>query len=211
MLSANAEHTSLERKILNCLRRWGRGCVFSNSDFFPYAADNHVACILHHLKQRGVIRALMRGVYDYPKYSKLLQENLAPDMHQVARVMARKHKWHIQASGNTALNYWGWSTQVPTRLLYYSNGPSRCYTIEGRTLEFKHISGKEAYLGGIQCELFIQAIKELGKASISDAYLSKIIAAITPELRKEIEKAALLLTEKHRILVRTILTQLDNE
>lgn len=210
MLTATTAHTSLERKILNLLRRWGRGCVFSNSDFFSLAADNHVACVLHHLKNKGVIRALLRGVYDYPKYSKLLQENLAPNLHRVARVLARKHRWHIQASGNAALNYWGWSTQVPTRLLCYSSGPSRSYIVYERTIEFKHVSGKESFLGNEQCELFIQAIKELGDASLEESYLPKIVAAITPDLRKSVEKAMPLLTEKHRTLIRNLFSHLNN-
>ena len=129
--------TSLEMKILQLLRRWGRGCVFSNSDFFSYGPSASVGRCLHSLKVKGIIRPLLRGLYDYPKFSTLLQEALAPDLHQVAMALARKHKWHIQPSGNAALNYWGLSTQVPTRILYFSDGPSRKFSIEGRMLEFK--------------------------------------------------------------------------
>lgn len=199
--------TPLERKILNRLRRWGRGAVFSNNDFFSLAPDNHVACILHHMKEKGIIRLLMRGLYDYPKYSNLLQEQLAPDLHWAAAALARKYRWHIQPSGNAALNYWGWSTQVPTRLLYLSSGPNRCYTIEGRTLEFRHTSGKETYLGSMPCKLFIQAIKEIGELSLEPEYLPKIQEVITPQLQKDIEKSLPLLTEKIRTLIRTLLAQ----
>lgn len=197
--------TSLEMKILQLLRRWGRGCVFSNSDFFSYGPSASVGRCLHHLKLKGMIRPLLRGLYDYPKFSALLQEELAPDLHQVAIALARKHKWHIQPSGNAALNYWGLSTQVPTRILYFSDGPGRKFNIEGRTLEFKHISRKESYLGHIECELFIQAVKELGGAAITDDYKSQIRAILTPKLKTQVEKALPLLTEKLRSILRNLL------
>lgn len=197
--------TSLEMKILQLLRRWGRGCVFSNSDFFSYGPSASVGRCLHSLKLKGIIRPLLRGLYDYPKFSSLLQEALAPDLHQVAMALARKHKWHIQPSGNAALNYWGLSTQVPTRILYFSDGPSRKFIIEGRTLEFKHISGKESHLGNSDCELFIQAVKELGEAAITDDYKHQILAVLTPKLKSQVEKALPLLTEKVRNILRTLL------
>lgn len=199
------ESVSLEKKILASLRRWGRGCVFSNSDFFHIGTDSNISWCFSQLKKRGIIRPLWRGLYDYPKFSSLLQENLAPDFHRVASALARKHKWHIQPSGNAALNYWGLSTQVPTRVLYFSDGPSRKFTIDGRTLEFKHISGKESYLGNLDCELFIQAIKELGDAAITDDYKEKIHSILTPKLKKQVEKALPLLTEKLRAILRNLL------
>lgn len=187
------------------LRRWGRGCVFSNSDFFAYGPDASVGRCLHGLKSKGIIRPLRRGLYDYPKFSTLLQEELAPDLHKVATALARKHQWHIQPSGNAALNYWGLSTQVPTRILYFSDGSSRKFTIVGRTLEFKHISGKESHLGNSECELFIQAVKELGEAAITDDYKKRILAILTPKLKTQVKKALPLLTAKQRIILRNIL------
>lgn len=210
MLETNTINPPLKKRILNLLHRWGRGTVFTNSDLFSLAPDSHVACILHHLKQMGTIRLLMRGLYDYPKYSKLLRENLAPDLHLVAAALARKFKWHIQPSGNTALNHWGWSTQVPTRLLYLSSGPNRRYSIGGRTLEFRHTSCKEAHLGSSTCELFIQAIKELGELCLTPDYLPKIQGVITPQLQKELENALPLLTEKNRSYIRALLPQTDH-
>lgn len=199
------ESPSLERKILALLGRWGRGCVFSNSDFFHLGSDSNISWCFSQLKKRGIIRPLWRGLYDYPKFSSLLQEELAPDLHQVATALARKHKWHIQPSGNAALNYWGLSTQVPTRILYFSDGPSRKFSIEGRTLEFKHISGKESHLGNSECELFIQAIKELGETALTDDYKGQILSLLTPKLKAQVEKALPLLTEKMRTIIRTLL------
>ncbi len=203
--TSSTDEPTLETQILRLLRRWGRGSVFANSDFFTLATDTHVACCLCRLKCKGIIRPLMRGLFEYPRRSKLLGEYLAPDLHCVAAALARKHGWHIQASGNAALNYLGWSTQVPTRILYLSNGPNRCYNIDNRTLCFRHASIKEARLGTVRCELFIQAIKELGESALSQDYLPKIRAALSLELAEDIKKTLPLLTEKYRIILHKIL------
>lgn len=202
---------TVERRILACIYRWGRGSVFCNSDFFHFAKDSTVAWVLYRLKHKGIIRLLMRGLYDYPKYSPLLQEQLAPDLHLAAAALARKYMWHIQPSGNTALNYLGLSLQVPTRLLYFSSGPSRAFFIYGRTLEFKHISGKESHLGSAECELFIQAMKELGTRALSHEYKSMILPLLTSELRVQVESVLPFLTENLRNILRNLLQSDNNE
>jgi integrase len=72
----------------------------------------------------------IRGIYDYPRFSKLLDQSLSPDIDQVARALARKFRWCIQPTGATALNFLGLSTQVPARAVYLSDGPDRVYQID---------------------------------------------------------------------------------
>lgn len=196
---------SLKKKILNSLKRWGRGCVFSNQDFFEFGSDTAVASCLHLLKKEGVIRQLLRGLYEYPRFNDFLKEHVAPDLHRAAEALARKYRWHIQPSGNSALQYWGLSTQMPLRLLYFSDGPNRCYTIEGRTLEFKHISRMESGFPDRTCEMFVQAVKELGERSLVSPYLEKLQPLLTPKLREQLSTVLPWLTEKDRITLRKIL------
>lgn len=205
MTEATRTAPSLETRILNTIRRWGRGSVFSNRDFFKLGPDSSVAWCLYRLKDKGIIRMLCRGLYDYPKFSRLLGEYLAPDLHRVAEALADKYRWHIQASGNTALNYLGLSTQVPTRFLYLSDGPSRSYSIAGQTLEFKHISRREFYPGHRESELFIQATRELGTLCCAEAYLPKLRSLLTPTLRRDLTDALPYLTEDHRRCIKNIL------
>lgn len=202
-----SEQTTLEAKIQHRLRRWGRGAVFSNSDFFSLAPDGSIAWNLFRLKEKGVIKPLLRGLYLYPRYSKLLQEDMAADLHRAAEALARKHRWHIQASGSAALQYWGLSTQIPTRVLYYSDGPHRLYRIEGRTLEFRHIPAKEAHIGSPDCERLVQAVKELGELSLTPAYCSRLQVLLTAQRRRELSRALPLLSGQTRHILRTLLTR----
>jgi hypothetical protein len=58
-----------------------------------------------------------------------LEQQVSPDIDQVARAIARKFRWRIQPSGTTAMNILGLSTQVPGRVVYLSDGPDRGYKI----------------------------------------------------------------------------------
>ncbi len=75
------------------------------------------------IRSTSAIRRVIRGIYDYPKFSNLLGQQLSPDLDQVAAALARKFGWHIQVTGPSALNLLGLSTQVPGRIIYASDGP----------------------------------------------------------------------------------------
>jgi hypothetical protein len=72
------------------------------------------------LLQNGTIRRVIRGLYDYPRFSTLLDQELSPDTDQAAQALARKFRWRIQPIGAVAQNLLGLSTQVPARIVYLS-------------------------------------------------------------------------------------------
>ncbi len=76
----------------------------------------------------------MRGVYDKPAYSNLLQEVAAPDPEQIAEALARSYNWTIAPSGNTALNLLGYLRKfLPT--VFISSGPYKKYEFGSVKLE----------------------------------------------------------------------------
>ena len=179
---------SIEDKILKRIKSHGRGWAMTNSDFGDIAKTATIDWSLYRLKDKKLIRPLMRGIYDYPRFSEILQEELAPDMEMVARAIARKFRWNILISGNTALNYLGLSTQIPMRLIYFSDGPSRQYEVAGRILEFKHISFKEARFTNTKSEIVVQALRELGMEHITTEVINKIRDFIPASDRNKILK-----------------------
>ena len=48
------------------------GSVFVNSDFADIADNNTIKQSMNRLTQEGILRRVIRGVFDKPKYSKLL-------------------------------------------------------------------------------------------------------------------------------------------
>ncbi len=158
----------IESKIINRVYGKGRGWAFFKNDFLDLGSADAVDQALSRLVKSQRIRRVMRGVYDYPKYSKLLGQDLGPDVDQVAHALARKFGWTIQVSGNTALNILGLSTQVPTRYLYLSDGKSRSYKVGNQELRFKKTLLKDIGLRYPESALLVQAIKALDKRSLNE-------------------------------------------
>ncbi|MDP8220357.1 MAG: DUF6088 family protein [Candidatus Stygibacter frigidus] len=167
-----------------------RGWVFSSSDLIYKFARKEADTSLKYLVKKGKIRRINRGLYDYPKYSDLLNQNLSPDIDQVARAYARKFNWRIEISGESALNILGISTQVPGRYVYLSDGPNRSYDVLGTTLEFRKSALKGIGFKNKESSLLIQGLQSLGKAHITQEIIKKLRLQIDPKLYNKILKDA---------------------
>jgi len=177
---------TIEQKVLSRIYGNGRGWAFSQADFADLGTRSAVDSSLHRMEKEGVIRRVIRGVYDYPRYSELLKKTVVPDIDQVANALARKFGWRIQPDGATAQNLLGLSTQVPARNVYLSDGPDRTYTVANRTLAFEHTALKEAGFKLAQSRLVVQALKSLGEERITSKVVTKIKEQLDPALRRKI-------------------------
>lgn len=157
------------------------GEVFIPSDFFDIADTAVVRKALSRLAESKKIRRVIRGVYDCPRFSSLLQEYEAPNTEQVAKAIARNFGWHIAPCGDTALNLLGLSTQVPAVWQYVSDGPYRDYTIGNLQLKFKHTGNKDLAGQSYMTALITQALKALGKDGIDDKTIQKLRKTIASD------------------------------
>lgn len=169
---------SIENKLFYIIKGTGRGYVFSAADFSDKFNGATVDWVLSSLVLQNKIRRVIRGVYDFPKYSELLNQYLSPEIDKVAHTLARKFKWRIEPSGDTALYLLGLSTQVPARYVYHSDGPKREYDVLGNQLEFKKIALKNIGFKYAESALLVQGFKSLGKDNIS----AEIIAALKQKI-----------------------------
>lgn len=162
--------TQIEERITNA----SVGKVFIPSDFLDIADTAVVRKALSRLAESGKIRRIIRGIYDCPRFSNLLQEYEAPNMEQVAEAIARNFGWNIAPCGDTALNLLGLSTQVPAVWQYVSDGPYRDYTVGNLKLKFKHTSNKDLAGQSYMTALITQALKALGKDNVDDKTIQKL-------------------------------------
>ena len=177
---------SIERKAYNKIKGMGRGWAFSLRDFARFGTRESIDISLYRLHRKGLIRRVIRGIYDYPRSSELLGRQLGPELDQVAQALARKFGWRIQPSGGAAQNILGISTQVPSKLVYLSDGPNRRYTIGKTTLEFQHRALKETGFKWRESSIIVQALKSLGQDNIAPEILTKIRRWLSPDLRSKI-------------------------
>ena len=156
------------------------GAVFVAPDFADIADTATIRQGLKRLYQSGIIRRIIRGIYEKPKYSKLLDEYVAADPDAVAKALARCYHWTIAPCGNTALNLLGLSTQVTAVW-------KPCGCVRRKKLEFKHRTNKEITGLSYMTSLVIQALKTLGRTNVTP----EIIQTLSEKL-SEAEKQACL-------------------
>ena len=177
---------AVDQKILSRIFGHGRGWSFTKVDFVADFGEDNVHKALSSLARSGRIRRVCHGVYDYPRYSELLGEELSPDIDQVAQALARKFNWRIQASGEAALNLLGLSTQVPGRWIYLSDGPSRKYDIGARALAFRKSALKDTGFKLRESGLLVQALKALGCERIDASVIEVLHRWLDPALRERV-------------------------
>lgn len=165
----------------------GDGAVFVAPDFADIADTATIRQGLKRLYQSGIIRRIIRGIYEKPKYSKLLDEYVAADPDAVAKALARCYHWTIAPCGNTALNLLGLSTQVTAVWSYISDGPYKTYEWNSTKLEFKHRTNKEITGLSYMTSLVIQALKTLGRANVTP----EIIQTLSEKLSEDEKQACL--------------------
>lgn len=179
---------SIEQQLFYIIKGTGRGYTFSSTDFIAKFDSVNLDKALSNLAKENKIRRIIRGIYDFPKYSPLLKQYLSPEIDKVAHTIARKFNWRIEPSGDTALNLFGLSTQVPGRYIYFSDGPNRKYNIGGNQLEFKKIALKEIGFKYPDSALLVQALKALGKENITIDILEQLKHKIDKKLYTKIVK-----------------------
>jgi Family of unknown function (DUF6088) len=178
---------SIEERMLYRIRAKGRGWVFSARHFLDFGSRRAVDLALFRLTNREVIRRLGRGVYDYPAVSETLGL-LSPSIDAVAKEIAGKNNSKLKITGAQAANVLGLSTQVPARIVYLTDGPSRQLKVGKQTIILKHTSPKTMSTAGKGSGTIIQALQYIGKENVTPDVIKKIRTIIADFDKKEMKK-----------------------
>ena len=170
---------SISSRIHLAVMRKGLGATFTSKDFAHLGDLGTVRKNLDRMARSGEIRRVSRGIYDRPAFSALFASPEQPSPDAIAKAIARSHGWTLVASGATALNLLGLSTQVPATWEYVSDGPSKEFRWSGGTLHFRHCANKEITCLSPGTALVVQALKALGRQSVTLDTLAAIRARMT--------------------------------
>lgn len=175
------EKTTNLKLIRDRINRSDIGTVYVAVDFVDISDKTSINAYLARLVDAGLIRRVLRGVYDKPEYNDFLEEYVAPSPDKVANALARNFGWSIVPCGDTALNLLGLSTQVPAAWVYVSDGTYKEYTYDNTTIQFKRTTNKEVSKLSYKTALTVQALKALGKDKIDDMVISRLGKLLTAE------------------------------
>ena len=178
---------SVDSSMLSRIYGDGRGSVFTPSRFLDLGSRDAVDKVLSRLVQKGTIRRLARGLYDYPEHHQIMGI-LAPSPDAIAQALAGKQGIRLQPSGAYAANRLGLSTQVPARIVYLTDGPSRTVRVGNQEIRLQRttprIMGPADRISG----LVIQALRHLGQKHVDDAVIRTLQRKLNDQDRKRLIK-----------------------
>jgi hypothetical protein len=163
----------------------GRGSAFTPNDFLDIGGRDAVDKALSRLAAKGTIRRLARGLYEYPRKHPELGR-LSPDIEKVAKALAGKDRIRLQPAGAYATNLLGLSEQVPARVVFLTDGPSRTVKIGRQEIQLRRTTPRNMAAAGRLSGLLMQALRHLGKAHITPARVEHLKRTLPPKERRQL-------------------------
>ena len=181
---------TMRDQIVARIERFGEGKAFSAKDFLDIASRTTIDVTLASLTKDGKIRRIRRGLYDMPRINEALGGKLSPDLDEAARAIARRQRWKIVPDGAWAANLLGLSTQVPSKIIYLTDGPNSEVPIGRRTIHFKHARPKA--MAGLEGKfaLVVQALRYLGKDGVGSREIETLRGALSLAEKRKLVKDA---------------------
>jgi hypothetical protein len=175
--------TNIEKRIL----RLKKGNLIFPADFRGEGSSTAIKMALSRLTAKGKLRRLSHGIYYVPKQDPLFGE-LYPSPEKVAEAIAKKEKVRIRPTGSQALHKLGLSTQVPTKLIYLTDGEHKQIKLGNLNIEFKPTTPKKMSFQGQLSSLVILGLVEIGTTDLSLEFQNRIKEILLQENKEVLMK-----------------------
>jgi predicted transcriptional regulator of viral defense system len=142
------------------------GEIFFISDFTELGNYEAVRKSLQRLTKEDSIKRIAKGIYLLPKINERLGV-IYPHAEQIAKAIAKRDKARIIATGSTALNLLGLSTQIPMKVVFLTDGSPRNIKVGNQTIQFKKTNPKNLSIEHRLTNLIIQALKAIGEKNVT--------------------------------------------
>ena len=91
-------------------------------------------------------------------------------------------------SGAYAANLLGLSTQVPTKVVFLTDGRTRTVQIGQRQIILKHTTPRNMATAGRSSGLVIQALRYLGRKNVDQKIIARLDRRLDDDTRKQLMK-----------------------
>lgn len=167
----------LTEVILSTAQALPEGGLLSPKEFLHLASRAAVDQALARLAREGKLLRVGRGAYALPVSSRF--GTRPPSTESIVTAIESTGGETIVASGATEANALGLTTQVPTREVLLTSGPTRKLRLGNRTVELKHGRRWQLALGKRPAGKAIRALSWLGQERALAAL--EILSARLPE------------------------------
>lgn len=152
--------SQLNETIMSAAEALPEGSLLSPKEFLHLASRAAVDQALARLARDGKLLRVRRGAYALPVLSRFGVR--PPSTESVVDAIAASSGELIVASCAAEANALGLTTQVPTREIFLTSGPSRKVNLGKRTIELKHGNRWQLALGMRPAGKAIRALSWLG-------------------------------------------------
>ena len=161
--------------------------MFTPKLFSSLGDPRVVGTALTRLCRKGTIRRLARGLYDYPRKHPHLG-HLAPSLDDVARALKGRDATRLQPSGAYAANLLSLSNQVPMRVVFLTDGPSKHVRLGKQEIILKRTTPLNMATVGRISGLVIQALRHIGQKQVDSSVVQILKKRLTADDKKQLTK-----------------------
>jgi hypothetical protein len=156
-------------------------------DFLDLGERAAVDQALSRLVRQGAIRRVRRGLYELPRIGKFLNELMVQSPDELAHAWARKNGLRVVPSGAHAANLLGLSTQVPAKIVYYTNGRTRMLKLGPYSVKLLNRGPKTMDVGGRIAPLVFQALRHLGRSGATPEVIDRLRLTLSRKDKAELK------------------------
>jgi len=184
------EHqNSIKAQITSLLTVDREGELIFAGDFLFLGSPEAVNMTFSRLAKEKKLYRLAKGIYLQPRiHSKL--GAIYPSLEEIAKKVAEREKVKIKPTGSYALNKLGLSTQVPTKVVFLTDGSPRKIRVGKGTITFKSTTPKKMAARGELTFLAIQALITLGEKGATPEILEKLYNILKLEGASQVRDGA---------------------
>lgn len=152
--------SQLAQSILSQAQSLPEGGLLSPKEFLHLGSRAAIDQTLSRLAREGLLLRVGRGAYSLPVQGRFGVR--PPSTESVVEAIESTSGETVVASGAAEANALGLTTQVPTREVYLTSGPSRRLKLGNREVELKHGNRWQMLLGKRPAGKAIRALMWLG-------------------------------------------------
>jgi hypothetical protein len=178
---------SIDDKLVSMVYGRGRGLVFTPKLFSSLGDPRVVGTVLTRLCRKGTIRRLARGLYDYPRKHHQLGL-LSPSIDDVANALKGRDATRLQPSGAYAANLLGLSNQVPMKVVFLTDGPSKQVQLGKQEIVLKRTTPRNMATADRISGLVIQALRHIGQKYVDASVLHALRKRLSDDDKKQLIK-----------------------
>jgi hypothetical protein len=116
----------------------------------------------------------------------LLKRPAVPSPDELAQAWAKKNGLRLMPSGAYAANLLGLSTQVPAKIIYYTNGRTKTLTLGPYSIRLLNRGPKTMDVQGRVSALVLQALRYVGKDGVTADMVARLRRVLSKRDRAEL-------------------------